>query len=79
MFHANVSFPSDFSQTYVSNPDGSPAPSVPVMAAIQGSTVTDTATTQSDGTAIMTLNMPSNKNPQSITVSHTLRSSYVQS
>ncbi|XP_066473981.1 A.superbus venom factor 1-like [Tiliqua scincoides] len=54
--------------TYVSNPDGSPAPNVPVTAEIQDSTVRDTATTQSDGTAIMTLNMPSSRQPQSITV-----------
>ncbi|KAJ6654542.1 hypothetical protein lerEdw1_006849 [Lerista edwardsae] len=54
--------------TYVSNPDGSPAHNVPVTAEVQGSTGKDTATTQRDGTARMTLNMPSSKQPQSIIV-----------
>ncbi|XP_053159292.1 A.superbus venom factor 1-like isoform X2 [Hemicordylus capensis] len=50
---------------YVTNPDGSPAPHVPVVAEITDTTnpkdilERNAAITQNDGTALMTLNMPS--------------------
>ena len=52
-------------QVYVTNPDNSPAPRIPVKADnFQG-----LVSTQRDGTAKLVLNMPANKNSVPITVS----------
>lgn len=48
---------------FVTNPDGSPAPHVPVV--IQGSTVQ--SLTQDDGVAKLSINTPNNRQPLSIT------------
>ncbi|XP_033029165.1 A.superbus venom factor 1-like [Lacerta agilis] len=55
---------------YVTNPDGSPGPrGVPVVAELlEVPGVTDRTTTQSDGTARMTLNMPQDKQQLGIIV-----------
>ncbi|XP_025026805.1 complement C3-like isoform X2 [Python bivittatus] len=65
--HFKPGMPYDL-MVYVSNPDGSPAPKVSVVAELLDTTEWQTAVTNSDGAALLILNVPQGKKEISIRV-----------